>query len=108
MEGNIMAEKWVNLKNKVGIGTGGRQGIGEQMVDNLKNNEAKVIVADVTANEKLLKADNVTFVNCDVSNQKDVESMVQEVKSKFSKIDALINNAGVSSPRMLVDHYKQE
>lgn len=103
-----MAEKWVNLKDKVVIVTGGSQGIGEQMVDNLKNNEAKVIVADVTANEKLLKADNVTFVNCDVSNQKDVESMVQEVKSKFGKIDALINNAGVSRPRMLVDHYKQE
>ncbi|MFP1462050.1 SDR family NAD(P)-dependent oxidoreductase [Escherichia coli] len=37
-----------------------------------------------------------------------VEALTQAVVEKFGHIDGLVNNAGVSRPRLLVDVFKQK
>lgn len=100
--------KWMDLSEKVVIVTGGSLGIGEHVVENLRANNAKVVIADLAPNEKFVNDENILFVKCNVAKKADVESLVKSSVNKFGKIDAIINNAGVSRPRMLVDYYGQK
>lgn len=103
-----MNQKWLDLSEKVVIVTGGSMGIGEKMVRNLVANGAIVISADVVTNEAYEKTEHIKYIHCDISDKKSVEDMVSSVYKEFGKIDALINNAGVSRPRMLVDYYGEK
>ncbi len=58
--------------------------------------EAKQTVADAES----LGA-NVLLVRCDVSDDAGVRTMLQEVKSRFGRLDALVNNAATTN---FVDH----
>lgn len=99
-----MSNKWINLDNNIVIVTGGSMGIGKKIVENLVSNGAKVISADVAEHSNIDHLDNVECIKCDVSNKKDIENLIDKVVDKYGKIDALINNAGVSRPRLLVDY----
>ena len=97
--------KWLDLNGKVIIVTGGSSGIGEQITENLVNNNANVIVADLKFNEKFQNNPHIVFEECNVAKKVSVDAMVSNVIKRFHRIDGLINNAGVSRPRMLVDYY---
>src|SRR5699024_4628583 len=43
-----------------------------------------------------------------VSKKSSIEKVVKEIEDKYGKIDVLVNNAGVSRPRMLVDYYGEK
>ena len=45
---------------------------------------------------KLFNDAKIVGVQCDVSNESQVQSMVQKIKNDVSRIDILINNAGVT------------
>ena len=47
-----MSEKWLDLSKKVVIVTGGSNGIGEKIVENIVGNGAKAIVADIVKNDQ--------------------------------------------------------
>jgi sorbitol-6-phosphate 2-dehydrogenase len=47
--------------------------------------------------------EGVYCVKCDVTSKESVDAMAQAVVDKYGKIDALVNNAGVNLPRLLVD-----
>ena len=98
-------QKWLDLNGKVVIVTGGSQGIGAHAVQDMAVNGAKVVVADLAENEDFKNNENVTFIKCNVTDRENVERVVNETAEKFGKIDALVNNAGVNRPRMLVDYY---
>lgn len=99
-----MEKQWTDLSGKVVIVTGGSMGLGEAMVENLVANGATVISVDVVDDKKYEEVDRVESIRCDVSKRVDVEALMNKVVEKYGKIDALVNNAGVSRPRMLVDH----
>ncbi|SEO86706.1 sorbitol-6-phosphate 2-dehydrogenase [Amphibacillus marinus] len=103
-----MSSKWLDLSGKVVIVTGGSMGLGEKMVDNLTANGAFVISVDLVENDAQKENVSVDFIKCDISNKKDVEQMVDKVFQKHGRIDGLVNNAGVSRPRMLVDYYGEK
>lgn len=91
-----------NLKNKVAIVTGGGSGIGKAISKTFANQNAQVHILDfnkedgeATAQEILKDGGTAKFHFCDVSNQKNVNEVIQKINKKHT-IDILINNAGIA------------
>ena len=89
-----------DLKNRTAIITGGAQGFGLDIAKRFLKSGAKAIIWDIDKNEleKVIKEINNPNLSCkivDVSNFKNVKETVIEI-TKSSKIDILINNAGVT------------
>tara|TARA_B110000046_G_scaffold122101_1_gene128770 strand:+ start:2019 stop:2765 length:747 start_codon:yes stop_codon:yes gene_type:complete len=89
-----------NLKNKTAIITGGAQGFGLDIAKRFLNSGAKVIIWDI--DEAELKKATITLNKfdlsynvVDVSNFGNVRETVEKI-AQTSKIDILINNAGIT------------
>ena len=89
-----------DLKNKTAIITGGAQGFGLDIAKRFLKSGAKTIIWDIDEVE-LKKAVNelndssLSYNVVDVSDFKEVKKTVEEIV-KSSKIDILINNAGIT------------
>ena len=91
-----------NLKNKTAIITGGAQGFGFDIAKRFLASGAKVIIWDIDKKQlikcsKEINNKNLSFNIVDVSKFSDVKTTVNKI-SKNSKIDILINNAGITGP----------
>lgn len=89
----------MRLKDKVAIVTGGASGIGEATVRLFVQEGAKVTIADMNEEngEALAKelGDSTIFVKTNVTNESEVENMVNKTVETFGKLDILFNNAGI-------------
>ena len=90
------------LKNKIVLITGGGSGIGESIAHTFANQDAKVYIIDQNLDAANKTAENINkkglsakAYKCDVSNNKNVSNVINEI-SKTSTIDILINNAGIA------------
>ena len=90
------------LQNKTALITGGGSGIGESIAQTFANQNAKVYIIDQnldaankTAEKINKKGLSAKAYKCDVSNNKNVSNVINEI-SKTSTIDILINNAGIA------------
>lgn len=96
----------MRLANKVAIITGGAGGIGLAAVKRFLEEGAKVAIVDYDKQQgEKMEAElgeNVAFFAVDVSKLADVKKMVEQVVDRFSKIDILINNAGITRDATLV------
>lgn len=97
---------WLNIRGKTIVVTGGASGIGYHIVQELKKNEANIVVADL--NVKTEEKEGVYNIKTDVTSTREIQNMVKLAEEKFGKIDVLVNNAGVNIPRLLVDVYSDE
>ena len=93
------------VEGKVAIVTGGSNGIGKSTCEILAKEGAKVAITDVKDNDgkyvaQKIQADGGTakYWHLDVSQEFEVETVFQQVKEKWGKIDVLVNNAGISGP----------
>ena len=91
-----------DFKNRTAVVTGGAQGFGLDVAKRFLDSGAKVFIWDI--DEKLLKSvvdeiknPNLNYNIVDVANYIDVEKNVSHITSK-TKIDILINNAGITGP----------
>ncbi len=90
------------VENKVVVITGASSGIGEATAKLLAKNSARVVLGArrtdrLKAIAKDIRADGgtVEYQALDVTQQSQLESIVQFAQSKFERVDVLINNAGV-------------
>ena len=51
----------------------------------------------------IAKTTNILPIQADLSEQKDIERLVEVAVKTFGKIDCLVNNAGISSPKLAID-----
>lgn len=90
------------LSNKIILITGASEGIGAALAIRLAPTNKLVLVArrmeklQEVAKQVELAGGQVLCVACDVSNQQQCESMVDQALAHFGGIDVLVNNAGVS------------
>jgi len=93
----------MKLKEKVALITGSGQGIGRSIATLFVKEGAKLIINDIIEeraemfSKELESQGNLAIpIVADVSNIKQVETMVEKAVNKFGRIDILINNAGIS------------
>lgn len=90
------------LKDKVAIITGGASGQGKASAKLFAKEGAKVIFADLNeAGGKAVEKEitdagfEAQFYKLDVTDEKAVIALVNDVKNKYGRIDVLFNNAGI-------------
>lgn len=75
--------------------TGSSKGIGKYLAEYYLNLGHQVIGC-ARSSAPTIDHKRFTYFKCDVTSEHDVEQMFREIKIKFSKIDILINNAGIN------------
>ena len=98
-----------DFKDRTAVITGGAQGFGLDIARRFLDSGAKVIIWDIDTKlideaMKEISNPNLSSDIVDVSDYKEVETAV----SKISKIDILINNAGITGPPMPLWEYDVE
>jgi NAD(P)-dependent dehydrogenase (short-subunit alcohol dehydrogenase family) len=96
------------FKNKVVVVTGGSDGIGKALVDELLSLGAKVAACgrnqDKLYDLQLLHSGKpLHTIVADVSNYNDCKNFIDTTIQVFGGIDILINNAGISMRALLKD-----
>ena len=97
-----MEKGWLGLEGRVVIITGGASGIGRHVAQTLTAAGAQAVIADMTV-ETGAELDGAYCVKCNVTDPANVQAMADAVVAQYGKIDALVNNAGINMPRLLVD-----
>ena len=104
----------MRLKDKVALITGGANGIGLATAQRFAKEGAKIILWDVSQKgndvvEQMKREKNeAIFKNVSVVDEEDVHKAVAEAHQHFGRIDILINNAGITKDRTLLNMSKQE
>lgn len=83
----------LDMKGKVGIVTGGSQGIGRACVEALAEQGAQVVVFDLAPESAPEAAALALKVN--VADSASIDAAFKHVAEKFGRVDFLINNAGI-------------
>ncbi|MEB1808597.1 MAG: SDR family oxidoreductase [Bacillaceae bacterium] len=98
------------LKKDVVIVTGAANGIGRAVARAYAEEGCAVVLADMdevrgeqAASEWRADGYDVCFVRTDVTQEKDIIALVELTKRKYGTINVLINNAGISEFKPLLD-----
>ncbi len=108
----------MQLDNKTAIVTGASRGIGKAIAIELARAGAKVAVAARTVQPGQSRLPGTIYetvreieeldgsaiaVKCDVTQEKDVVALVQQVNGQYGAIDILVNNAGITTTESFLD-----
>jgi 3-oxoacyl-[acyl-carrier protein] reductase len=105
--GGVNMVKELDLKGKVVLVTGAKQGIGRCIANRFAECGADIAVMDLSLSEdedvcKEIKAHGVELLalSGDVYNEQSVEEIFAKIKDKFGRCDILANNAGITKDGM--------
>ena len=105
-----------NIVSKVIVVTGGSRGIGAEIVKLLAKSGHNVILnynkseecAKNVEKELAEQGKAVDIFKADVSKSEETKKLIQFVLNKYSRIDVLINNAGISQSKLFTDITDEE
>jgi len=96
----------MRMKDKVVLVTGGAAGIGKATALRFAAEGAKVIICDVneTAALETVKeiGEEAAFYKVNVASREEVQKWVDDVISKYGRVDVIVNNAGILRDGQLV------
>ncbi len=100
------------LDGKVALITGGASGIGAGIAKRFTQEGALVALCDIDMDSGINTATEigkkVKFFQLDISSEEQVNDTVEAIVKEFNKVDILINNAGITSDRLLLRMTKQD
>ncbi|CAI0556165.1 unnamed protein product [Linum tenue] len=96
------------LQGKVALITGGARGIGAAAARLFSQHGAKVVIADIRSDLgrsvseqiQLESGYPVSYVQCDVVNDSDMQNAVDTAVSMHGKLDIMYNNAGIAGEKL--------
>ncbi len=99
----------MNIKDTVVVITGGAQGLGAAMAERLGSQGAKLALIDINENSlksaesKHLEQNHIAkgFV-ANIADENSVANVFEQIVKHFGRIDALINNAGITRDSLLI------
>ena len=109
--------KTPSLKGKTALVTGGNIGLGFETVKALASKGAHVLLAArneekgkaaVAEVQKLIPKAQIELLRLDLASQRSIKAAAAEVGNKFSQLDLLINNAGITGPTAPLWEYDVE
>ena len=91
------------LQDRIALVTGGAQGLGEAICHRMAKEGCHVVVADLNEEKANQTAADITAstdcraiaVKVDVSDETQVESMVNRCVKEFGRLDIMVANAGI-------------
>ena len=88
----------MEIENKVIVVTGGSGGIGQALATSFINENAKiVIVLDINFDNFKPESNKLISKVCDVTNEKELTKIIDEINYEFGLIDIFCSNAGILS-----------
>ena len=105
------------MNKTIALVTGSNRGIGAACIREFAKAGANVVINYCHHEEEALELKKeieeeynveALVVKCDVSNEEEVENMVNTIVDYFGGIDILVNNAGVSRDSLLLDKTVKE
>lgn len=109
----------MRLEGKVSLVTGGARGIGKAIAEAIAEAGSHVAIVDVDIEEAKKTADEIATnldvqtiaIKTDVTNQEDVNKMIDTILNKFGKLDVAFCNAGICmnipAEEMTLDQFKK-
>ena len=93
------------LKGQVAIVTGAGRGIGREIAALFTNAGVHVVVAEIAQppDDTPKEGKMSLYVQTDITDELQVESMVRRAEKEFGGIDILVNNAGINVPGPVAD-----
>jgi NAD(P)-dependent dehydrogenase (short-subunit alcohol dehydrogenase family) len=103
----------VDLSGKIALVTGAARNIGKAIADVFAENGAKVVYADVLADEAAEAAARHPACRSaimDVTDARQVAAVIDQVAGDFGRLDILVNNAGTNTEkhRVTIDEFPEE
>lgn len=91
----------MSTNNRVGVITGGAQGIGRRTAELFAERGYRVAVIDLRAPAETIKAIEAKGGEAfghigDITNERAVSDLASQVLGRFGRVDVLVNNAGIS------------
>lgn len=100
------------LEGKIAVVTGAAQGMGATHAHRFIEEGAKVVLTDLKTEEGQALAeelgDNALFLKQDVTSEEDWTNVVKETEKHFGSINVLVNNAGITTAKSILDTSKEE
>lgn len=105
-----------DFSDKVVIVTGSAKGIGKAIAGKFYDSGATVVISDIALSEgqeaASLLGERAIFLPCDISQQGQVNALVDNTVQRFGKLDVMVNNAGVNATRpedrVTIDKYPDD
>ena len=99
----------MSLNGKIALITGGAQGIGRFISEELAGQGAHVVLGDInhegaekTAAEIRVSGGKASAVRIDVSSATDVQGVFDSILKEYKPVDIVVNNAGITRDGLLV------
>ncbi len=100
----------MRLLNKIAIITGSGKGIGKGIAKQFAKEGASVVIATLhpeegekVEEEIREKGGDAFFIQTDVTSENSISSMVKETIKRYERVDALVNNAGITLFKPLLE-----
>lgn len=104
-----------NLKGRVAVVTGASSGLGMQMARGFASQGADLVILarrveklEALKSELEQKGVRVLPVKCDVTSTEDIENAAREAEAAFGKVDILVNCAGSSKDKGVLEMNDEE
>lgn len=103
------------MNRKSVLVTGSSIGLGSSIIRKYASNNYDVVITYLSHEEDAIKLKeevsskygvNALIVKCDISNEKDIENLRNEILNNYGKLDVLVNNASIAIDTTVSDKTK--